>query len=69
MVDFVPGMQHRYMVRYGGGIIVTEDLKLHWIGVTIVLSIYLATIRKLFSTKFSDFKVRGHLIENVYRRI
>lgn len=57
------------MCRHGGGIKVTEDLILHWIGVTILLSIYRATIKKLFSAKCIDFEVREHLSEIIYRRI
>jgi hypothetical protein len=57
------------MGKYGGGVSLTHDLLLRWIGITILLSIYRVTIKKLFSKKFVDFGVREHMSEKVYRRI
>lgn len=62
-------MQPSYTDRYSGGVIATEDLILSWIGMTILLTIYCVTTKKLFSTKFIDFKVLEYLSENLYRSI
>lgn len=56
MSEFIPGVQHSYMGWDDGRIIVTEDLILDWIGVTILLGIYHVTIKKIFSTKLLILK-------------